>query len=693
MLSGKVASRENNTPSMSIRLCSAATSTRQRQALFASLASFGLLLLALLPGDKAAAQSAAGTPGVQIPNPPLTIEGSDTEYEGRRGISVELRFNKPIDLTQLKKHLTIDPPVDNLEPAIESDNRLKLYGDWKSERGYKIKITPGFKDRQGHALDKELVQPIKTGKPAKYFGFDQQEKYYFPKRGGATLNLETRNVQKVKVTLQRLFPSNIAVALDSLKDDNSYGFPNWSEELTVKKLDIAWRPDALIKTPLDPAQFPPLNRQGVYTLSVTTEDPNQPEGSERWEDDEDRYYYNSYRNQPRKILLMTRMGALAHWQDDELILFVHDLYTLKPLMGAKVSIYSDKNQLLGTGNTGLKGLAHLTGFKKSLGAPRVAVIEKGNDYTFLELRPREEDNSQMEGAGERYNHDYDAFLYADRELYRPGELIHLRWLVRKNYGEPAGSLPLQVKVIKPNGKSLTTKPTTLSNLGAGGLDLTTEKTYPTGKYRVQLQVPGKDAVIGAYSFHLEEFVPARMKAELTVPDNYFIAGRDYSFTVTGQHLFGAPAADRKSDAKVRIVDKNVTLGKWKEFQFSNEMTLSTDVYPCGEATTNKDGAAAFKFNWKPEAAFSYPVKARLLGNVYELGGRAVSASKEVTLFPSGICLGLSAQAAEGDTHFEVTAAAVQPDETPAALDKVTVTFEKQVWDYYLRRYYGYNEQA
>lgn len=111
---------------------------------------------------------------------------------------------------------------------------------------------------------------------------------------------------------------------------------------------------------------------------------------------------------------------------------------------------------------------------------------------------------------------YDAYIYADRALYRPGETVHLRWLGRKNYGDALTSMPLTLKVIKPNGKSLIDRPEILSQWGTGELDLATQKAYPTGHYDVQLFVPGESEPLASYGFQLEEFVPNRLKATVEI---------------------------------------------------------------------------------------------------------------------------------------------------------------------------------
>jgi hypothetical protein len=396
-----------------------------------------------------------------------------------------------------------------------------------------------------------------------------------------------------------------------------------------------------------------------------------------------------------KVILYTDIGLLAHWRDEELVVFAHDLFSLAPLASAKVTVYSNKNQVLGDSHTDHQGMAHLKGMNKLWGQPVVVVVEYGDDFTFLELlSPRDEGSREIRPEMPRYNRSaYDGFIYADRDLYRPGETVHLRWIVRTNYGDAAAGVPLLVSVIKPNGKKLLSRPTTLSPLGTGSMDLPTQKIYPTGRYQVQLTVPGSEQSLGVYSFHLEEFVPVRMKAGVTLSENRWLAGREYEISVHAKHLFGAPAANRKCEAKVYFQRGGFTAEKWREYNFNNDSKYVPESISLGEVKTDENGSAKFKFIYTPDADVTFPLTATVVGQVFELGGRAVSARESAIVSPSDILLGIAATNLAGRRGVEVHAAAIRFDETPAPLQKVSITLERQVWNYYVRRYYSNNQPS
>ena len=53
-------------------------------------------------------------------------------------------------------------------------------------------------------------------------------------------------------------------------------------------------------------------------------------------------------------------------------------------------------------------------------------------------------------------------------------------------------------------------------------------------------------------------------------------------------------------------------------------------------------------------------------------------------------LGLAVESQPPGNAVKANVAAIRPDESPADLASVKVTLEKQVWNYYVRRYHSHN---
>ena len=608
---------------------------------------------------------------------PFQIRNQWWRRDGKQGLALNLQLSQHVEAADLKTHLSFTPEVTNLH--VEPDyNRFEVRGDWRSNQQYEMTILPGLKYAESSTLKKPIVRRIKSETLPPHLGFGLEGTYYFPRRKGASIPVESRGVRKAHVSVSRMFPSNIAVALNSMNDGkgSSSFMHTWSEPVGETDLDLNYVEDGLSKTPVDADSLLPEDQKGVFCLEV------------RSKDNGGGYHY--YRD-TTKLFLRTDIGVLSHWQADHLVVFAHDLFSLSPLELAKVTIYSGKNQVLGSGNTDKQGIARLGPFSKNLGWPSVAVIEHDDDYTFLQLTGRQDLTDFPPDAPAYDREAYDAFLYADRDLYRPGETAHLRWIVRSHYGRAVADVPLLLTVVKPNGRELLSEPTTLSALGTGSMDLATQKSYPTGRYTVQLTVPGSKKTIGTYGFNLEEFVPNRIKAAVELPEKRWTAENEYSIHVNAQHLFGAPASDRKCETHILLKRTAKPFENWPAYRFDNDSEVTPDTMPCGELRTDDEGNAVFKFTYHAPNDITFPMRAVALGRVFELGGRAVAGTAEAVMFPSDIALGIATTSPPSGAGIEVLAAAVRPDGTPATLGKVKITLEKRHWSYYVRRYYSHHE--
>jgi len=559
----------------------------------------------------------------------------------------------------------------------EYNQAVEIYGDWVSKERYSLTIKAGLPLGSGEVLKEDIRINLTSPEIHPYVGFGYPGRFYFPRQAGVPLKIESRNMNRAKLTLYRLFPNNLAASLEDIYDDEANWRFNeaWAERLAEAEITLSPGRDRLVETPIRVDELFLKNTRGVFSLEVSAPDESDAAN--------------------RKIIVWTDIGVLSYWQKDGLALFAHDLYSLAPAANATVRVYSKKNQLLGSGSTNADGMLLLSGFSPLLGDPLVAVVEYGDDFTFLELTRRDDDPIAYTESMPNYNRKgYDAFLYADRELYRPGETAYLHWLVRTNYGDAVSGVPLKLRVLKPNGRTLLEKPVELSPMGTGGWDLETQKAYPTGKYAAELWVPGAKTPIGSYSFRVEDFVPNRIKVDLSLLASdrpHLLAGVNSSLTLTAQHLFGAPAVNRKAELSVLLMPGAPVPDAWKEFRFSNDSDFKPDKLACGEQVTDENGKATFTLNYPPSDKLTFPMRAIVVGRVFELGGRAVTGTIEKVFYPSDLCLGLAVSRRTQGPGVDVAVAAITPEGTPATVGSVKVTLEKQAWNYYVRRFYTHHE--
>jgi alpha-2-macroglobulin len=604
--------------------------------------------------------------------------------EGVDGPVLSLRFNANVDAGELKKHLRIEPPAGEIRVEGQSHNRYNIHAAWQTGNRYRIVLREGLTGLDGsHRLKNERSVPLDKVPEVSGLAFGYAEKLYFPRQTAGPLPLEARNKKEAAVSLHRLFPNNVTRAVDHTRNPGTGAHFNtaFTEKIAETTIALPDKKDTKITVPFDVRKLLPADRKGIFSLQLENE--------------------NNWRN--TKIIVWTDIGVLAHWKADELVLFAHDLFSLEPLNLARITVYSSKNQVLAEANTGPDGIAVLHNLNTGLGTPDTVVIESGNDFTFLDLNAREQDAVGWREDMPLFDTEgYDAFIYADRALYRPGETVHARWITRKNSGGPLSGTPLAIKVRNPKDTVVLNDTTTPDEAGCGGLDIATGKAWLTGRYLLEVAVPGADKPISRYEFHLEEFVPNRLRAETTVPAPYWLAGRKEAFRIKAAHLFGAPAANRKATAAVILRKGEFAHPDWDGYHFSSDEEFKPEVRELGEFKTDENGAVDVEFTCVPEEEMTSPLLATARGSVLETGGRAVSDTQDIMLFPSkrdaatgemkplpvpGISI-TTDETAPGE--IELHAAAIYPDGAAAPLDSLEVLVEEEHWTWNVRRFQDHN---
>lgn len=598
---------------------------------------------------------------------------SDQDIEG---YVLQLHFNAAVAPETFEKHIQFQPHVDNIEINTQYAGRVaSIRADWRSETVYTMRLTAGLTDTTGNTvLDADLNIALNKSPLREGAVFESPGLYYFPRRDTAAPGLKARNITEAKITASRIFPSNLSVFVRNLDARNVRQFlaHEYARELGEITVNFPDARDVLLTGAAPMDDLLPAERRGVFLLSV--------EPAYSWRDS-------------MRVLLYTDIGVLAHWTDGALALFVHDLHTLEAIGTAQVSLYSSKHQLAGITHTDAQGVARFMSIDASMGVPALVVIEKDDDYAYLDLREQQETRTSFAPDMPYYDRDgYDAYLYLDRNLYRPGETVHVRWIARTRYVDALTETPLQLRIANPHGRWIHEARVEMSEFGTGGISFESERIHPTGRYAVELRVPEARQPIGRAHFNLEEFVPNRMRAAAHIEPERLLPGDTATITVTAENLFGGMAAGRKTEARMFLRPRAYESEAWPGYHFGNEDAIEEELFPLGESVTDDDGRSAFSYTFVPGADATMPLDAVAGVRVLEVGGRAVTDTATVTALPDVIMLGVAAAPRPDRELMEVHVVALNSrDETPADLDSVQVTLDRQVWDFHMRRFQRRNE--
>src|SRR5690349_24266642 len=115
----------------------------------------------------------------------------------------------------------------------------------------------------------------------------------------------------------------------------------------------------------------------------------------------------------------------------------------------------------------------------------LTVTGEKTDYAFLSLRTSAFDLSDRGVAGRVVPAGADAFVYAERGVYRSNETVYLTALLRNGQGNAITGTPLTLVIERPDGVEY--RRAVLPDQGAGGrsMSIPLNSAVPTGTWRVR----------------------------------------------------------------------------------------------------------------------------------------------------------------------------------------------------------------
>ncbi|MCA9492514.1 MAG: hypothetical protein KC621_21420, partial [Myxococcales bacterium] len=174
--------------------------------------------------------------------------------------------------------------------------------------------------------------------------------------------------------------------------------------------------------------------------------------------------------------------------------------------------------------------------------PPVALIAtRGDDMTYLEFTDLHLDlPTDVGGRPYTASSPYDAPMWTDRGVYRPGDTAHVAALVRTaEHVAPPADLPVLLRVFDPKERETRKRVVATNAAGMVTTDLPFGDYASTGRYRVVAEVG--DEQVGETTFQVEEFVPERLAVKATPRSEGSLPNEPVDIEVSGQWLFGGSA--------------------------------------------------------------------------------------------------------------------------------------------------------
>jgi len=354
---------------------------------------------------------------------------------------------------------------------------------------------------------------------------------------------------------------------------------------------------------------------------------------------------NNYEALATQWFVVSDLGLTAFSGKDGIHVFVNSLATTDAKSGIELKLISRGNEVLATRQTDAAGHAlfeqGLANGEGGAAPALLAAADPKGDYAFLNLQASAFDLTDRGVSGRPAPTGLDAFVYAERGVYRSGETAYLTALLRDPQGTAALNTPLTLVVERPDGVEF--KRAQIADQGLGGhtLTLPINASAPTGTWHVRAYTDPKLPAIGETTFLVEDYVPDRIEFDLTSKADRVSQGAPADMSVAGRFLYGAPASNLDLDGDVTISAAAERKGfAGYQFGLADDELDPTKQTLDDLPSTDDSGNATFKVDLDKLPSTTHPLQADVTVRMNEPGGRAVEHKLTLPITPAANMIGI-----------------------------------------------------
>ena len=521
----------------------------------------------------------------------------------------------------------------NASPAVTTDDQQLCVEGLKHGERYSIVLRQGLPSAVGESLLKSADFEIYVRDRSPQVRFTGKN-YVLPRVGQEGIPLVSVNTPKVAIDILRIGDRNILSAVRSSdflaqlgtwrvrKLVNETGQKVWSGTLDTRQ-DL--NKDVVTAFPV--LEAAPKLEPGVYVMVARAGEKPVTAGMSGADDDSDDSDSSGLTG--TQWFVVSDLGLTSFSGADGVHVLVRSLASADPVAGAEVRLIARNNEILATLTTGADGHVKFDpGLSRGVGglaADLVVARDPSGDYNFLDIAQAAFDLTDRGVKGRDAPKALDAYVYAERGVYRSGETVNITALLRDGHGGAVSGLPLTIVTKRPDGVEYKSSVVADQGLGGRAYALPLLSNVAPGTWRVQVFSDPKSAAIGETTFLVEDYVPERLDVTLK-PEQPVLRQRESGkIDVEARYLFGTPGAGLDVSGQITlrtIADGAVPnmpgyVAGLQDEEFEAVNSDLDDTF-----TTDDKGRATVEIPI-PETKAPRPLEARIVLHTGETGGRAV----------------------------------------------------------------------
>lgn len=442
--------------------------------------------------------------------------------------SFEIDFESPMNLQSIVSHITFQPALEKKDSYWYDDREHKIffYG-LKPSTTYQVTLAAGMLDLYGNAINQGARVNFTTAAIPPHAMLVMPYEALFRAKSDQEFVFRYTNVRSVDLSLYRISAQEYIDNRES---------PKPFEEYLPNQQNLVWQYRETSSGALDEMVYKLLKLQGkngqpldpgFYFLGLSSEQvPHKGTFQEG------------------RFLVVTSANLTFKSSVNDGLVWATGFEDGKPLSGLQIKVVDRQQITLASGRTGSDGLVKLSlPAAESAFESRYVMSEGENFLAFASNGWGSGSSPEDFGIWEQYYgplNDTRAYLYTERPLYRPGQPVYFKGIVRRD-NDLAYSLPdlKQVEVvIKSYDEEIYRETLPLSDFGSFNGQLLLDGNAALGQYSLSANFPGSQTDLGFVNFTVAEYRKPEFQIDLSVDPQDVAGGSSFKAALLATYYSG-----------------------------------------------------------------------------------------------------------------------------------------------------------
>ncbi|HKP94209.1 MAG TPA: MG2 domain-containing protein [Fibrobacteria bacterium] len=340
-------------------------------------------------------------------------------------------------------------------------------------------------------------------------------------------------------------------------------------------------------------------------------------GDYHWREREDPctpsyFYYDRIASRnflPSDVGLMAKIG-----RPGKVMIVATDLLTAGPMADADLEILNYQHQVLAKGRTDGDGFAELD----LQGKPFLLRASKGNQRGYLKLDdPAALQMGSFDVGGTPVQEGLKGFLFGERGVWRPGDSLHLAFILEDREGRLPAGHPISFELRDPQGRVVRTL-TRAPEGGFCGFSTATDADAPTGDYLARVKA---GPAVFEEKIKIETVMPNRLRIKADFSPKPLTRGKPIGGSLDVSWLSGAVAKHLEAEVELTLVNAEPAFQGFDGYRFTDpSRKFSPETQTLFQGRIDGEGKASFSKQVDLSARPPGTLKANFRTRVLEAGG-------------------------------------------------------------------------